>query len=201
MDSSALKVSYSVDYKNRMKLKKDALEYVDLLQEYLKDPKYKTELCKTYEEKKFCVYGNKCRFAHGKQELFQKAVNHPKYKIKKCISFYQHSFCSYGPNCHFKHNEKKINQTNRTYYTFLLNLLGLNVKEKVGNQGIKFFDEDDSFEFDSLKSHHSFNSSETEKTSFISSELIEEKLRQKLKRLPVFSKISQDQFNVKEQRQ
>lgn len=28
--------------------------------------KYKTELCKKYEEKGLCPYGLKCRFAHGK---------------------------------------------------------------------------------------------------------------------------------------
>lgn len=28
--------------------------------------KYKTELCRTFEEKGACPYGQKCRFAHGK---------------------------------------------------------------------------------------------------------------------------------------
>ena len=52
MDNN-LKVSFSVDGKKKPKLKKDALNYVDLLQEYLRDPKYKTELCKTYNEDEF----------------------------------------------------------------------------------------------------------------------------------------------------
>ena len=28
--------------------------------------KYKTELCRTFEEKGSCPYGHRCRFAHGK---------------------------------------------------------------------------------------------------------------------------------------
>ena len=31
--------------------------------------KYKTMLCKHYETPKGCVYGEKCQFAHGAQEL------------------------------------------------------------------------------------------------------------------------------------
>lgn len=31
--------------------------------------KYKTELCRTYEEKGYCPYGGKCRFAHGRDDL------------------------------------------------------------------------------------------------------------------------------------
>jgi hypothetical protein len=143
MDCSVLKLSFSVDNKNKMKLKKDAMEYVDLLQEYLKDPKYKTELCKTYAEKKFCVYGNKCRFAHGKEELFHKAVNHPKYKVKKCISFFQHSFCAYGSRCHFQHEERRLKSTFRSYYSYLLNLQALNYNEVLDNENITFFDEKD----------------------------------------------------------
>mgnify|MGYP002345882633 CR=1 FL=1 len=31
--------------------------------------KYKTELCRTFEEKGNCPYGHKCRVAHGKEDL------------------------------------------------------------------------------------------------------------------------------------
>jgi hypothetical protein len=30
---------------------------------------YKTELCKNFEESRYCRYGSKCNFAHGKDEL------------------------------------------------------------------------------------------------------------------------------------
>ena len=35
----------------------------------LDESKYKTELCKQYELNKTCRYGNKCKFAHGTDEL------------------------------------------------------------------------------------------------------------------------------------
>lgn len=38
-------------------------------QQALVDPKYKTELCKTYISTKNCRYGLRCRFAHGIQDL------------------------------------------------------------------------------------------------------------------------------------
>ena len=193
MDCSVLKVSFSVDNKYKLKMKKDALEYVDLLQEYLKDPKYKTELCKTYAEKKFCVYGNKCRFAHGKDELFQKAVNHPKYKIKKCISFFQHSFCSYGSRCHFQHEERRLKSTFRSYYSYLLNLQALNSDESMNNGNITFFDEKDTI-------HVNINNrpiSPNLNSSILSNakdELILEKLKKKnvIRRLPIFQQITDE---------
>ena len=59
----------------RRKLKKNALENVDFEEEKRKDPKYKTELCKSFMEENFCKYGNKCRYAHGENELVIKTKN------------------------------------------------------------------------------------------------------------------------------
>lgn len=104
----------------KIKLKKDALEYVDFLKEYQSDPKYKTEMCKSFSENGFCPYGNKCRFAHGRHELFDKLISCKKYKQKECLSFFKNKFCNYGSRCHFKHLENKLSQINRSYYTLLL---------------------------------------------------------------------------------
>jgi len=38
---------------------------------------YKTELCRSWEEKGTCRYGTKCQFAHGEEEL-RKVARHPK---------------------------------------------------------------------------------------------------------------------------
>ena len=38
---------------------------------------YKTELCRSWEEKGSCRYGTKCQFAHGEEEL-RKVARHPK---------------------------------------------------------------------------------------------------------------------------
>lgn len=38
---------------------------------------YKTELCRSWEEKGTCRYGTKCQFAHGEEEI-RKVARHPK---------------------------------------------------------------------------------------------------------------------------
>ncbi len=91
------------------KPKKNANQPVNIYQEKILDPKYKTELCKTFEETGFCPYVNKCRFAHGKNELFNKSLNVNNYKVKKCKSFYCETFCIYGSRCLFKHSDEKEN--------------------------------------------------------------------------------------------
>jgi hypothetical protein len=44
---------------------------------------YKTELCRSWEEKGTCRYGTKCQFAHGQDEL-RNVQRHPKYKTEIC---------------------------------------------------------------------------------------------------------------------
>ena len=95
-----------------------------LIRENLIDPKYKTELCKTFSETGICPYGDKCRFAHGKEELFNKIITCKMYKQKNCNSFYNNYYCNYGSRCHFKHDERKYWEINKTYYTKLLMILG-----------------------------------------------------------------------------
>ncbi|GFQ64586.1 mRNA decay activator protein ZFP36L1, partial [Trichonephila clavata] len=41
--------------------------------------RYKTELCRPFEENGSCKYGDKCQFAHGKKEL-RNMVRHPSTK-------------------------------------------------------------------------------------------------------------------------
>jgi hypothetical protein len=81
---------------------------------------YKTELCRTWVEKNYCPYKEKCRFAHGKKDLHEKSVNSKHYKQKECNSFYKKGFCPYGPRCHFKHEERKLEDISRPYYEYLL---------------------------------------------------------------------------------
>jgi hypothetical protein len=120
------------DSKNKLKLKKDALEQVDYLKEYQTDPKYKTELCKGFSENGFCPYGNKCRFAHGRNELFDKIVNCKKYKQKECLSFFKNKYCCYGSRCHFKHEERKLPEIERCYHSIVLAIYNdLNEQEVV----------------------------------------------------------------------
>ena len=68
--------------------------------------RYKTELCRPFEESGCCKYGDKCQFAHGIQEL-RDLSRHPKYKTEQCRTFHTIGFCPYGPRCHFIHNSEE----------------------------------------------------------------------------------------------
>ncbi|KAI0094553.1 hypothetical protein BDY19DRAFT_26810 [Irpex rosettiformis] len=65
---------------------------------------YKTELCRSWEEKGSCRYGAKCQFAHGEEELRQ-VQRHPKYKTEICRTFWVSGSCPYGKRCCFIHTE------------------------------------------------------------------------------------------------
>ena len=111
--------------KKKIKMKKNALDPVDFEEEKRKDPKYKTELCKSFLENGFCVYGNKCRFAHGKNELMTKSSG-TNYKKKPCKSFIETGFCPYGSRCNFKHDERSLEEIVLPYYfvnTFIKNTI------------------------------------------------------------------------------
>lgn len=69
---------------------------------------YKTELCRSWEEKGTCRYSNKCQFAHGEDEL-RKVPRHPKYKTEICRTFWVSGSCPYGKRCCFIHTELPSN--------------------------------------------------------------------------------------------
>lgn len=69
-----------------------------------KSERYKTELCRSFEETGFCKYKEKCQFAHGFQEL-RNVQRHPKYKTDLCRTYHSTGFCPYGSRCHFVHAE------------------------------------------------------------------------------------------------
>ncbi|XP_028651258.1 mRNA decay activator protein ZFP36 [Erpetoichthys calabaricus] len=66
--------------------------------------RYKTELCRSFQENGNCKYGNKCQFAHGTDEL-RMLSRHPKYKTQACRTFYSLGYCPYGSRCHFIHDK------------------------------------------------------------------------------------------------
>jgi len=123
LPTSTLSVNAKINNNNnkskKIKMKKNALDPVDFEEEKRKDPKYKTELCKSWIETHFCAYGNKCRFAHGKEELVIKNQN-SNYKKKSCKSFIKYGFCPYGSRCNFKHDSKKLKDIQLPY--FFINL-------------------------------------------------------------------------------
>ena len=90
MSRNLMPVYFNQKYKlnkKKLKMKKNAMDPVNFEEERKNDPKYKTELCKSFMETNFCVYGNKCRFAHGYNELVvKKQINH--YKQNLAIHFF-----------------------------------------------------------------------------------------------------------------
>lgn len=78
------------------------------------DPKYKTELCKTYSQTGSCKYGYKCRFAHGEQELIPRKRS-SFYKKRICKTFMEKGFCLYGQRCEFIHNDEVFKHLKRPY--------------------------------------------------------------------------------------
>lgn len=69
--------------------------------------RYKTELCRPFEEAGECKYGDKCQFAHGYHEL-RNLQRHPRYKTELCRTFHSAGYCPYGPRCHFVHNQEEV---------------------------------------------------------------------------------------------
>lgn len=69
--------------------------------------RYKTEMCRPFQENGTCKYGDKCQFAHGMPEL-RNISRHPKYKTDLCRTYHSVGFCPYGPRCHFIHNLEEL---------------------------------------------------------------------------------------------
>ena len=125
------------------KLKKNALDKVDFEEEKRRDPKYKTELCKSFMEDNFCQYGNKCRFAHGEEELVIKEKNN-NYKKKLCKSFYKEGFCTYGIRCNFQHDQRKLSDMKLSLY--YINLIIFPRPKLFHKKRLKIFEELSSIE-------------------------------------------------------
>lgn len=140
------------DVNKKIKMRKNAFNEVDKQSEKLKDPKYKSEMCKKYEEKGFCDYGNSCRFAHGKDDLLQneKDKEDIKYKVKNCMSFHTLGYCPYGIKCNFKHsnikslpnkNNKQNNQEETQSYSDLLDNYTTEAQKKINYTRLSSFNE------------------------------------------------------------
>ncbi len=76
--------------------------------------KYKTELCKYYEINGYCKYGDRCAYAHGKENLRSKVTNSTSYRTRKCSQFFENGYCPYGNRCQFAH-QVKSNIINNPY--------------------------------------------------------------------------------------
>ena len=98
-----------------VELKKNTIIKNIIEEENKFDPKYKTELCKKFQNTGKCPYGFKCRFAHGKEELITKSQG-LNYKKKPCKTFHEKGYCPYGSRCSFQHDERKFSELCFSYY-------------------------------------------------------------------------------------
>lgn len=95
-----------------------------LIKEHIKDPKYKTELCKNYVKYGKCSYKGKCRYAHGESELISKNLSNKNYKKTNCDKFYTSpGVCPYGFRCQYIHELRTLDNIeflqNNYYQTVL----------------------------------------------------------------------------------
>ena len=76
-------------------------------------------MCKNWCENNSCRYGDKCRFAHGQDELTEPArrIFVEKYKKKNCRLFHLTKTCMYGPRCIYNHEHRRIERLHKHYYT------------------------------------------------------------------------------------
>ena len=72
--------------------------------------RYKTEMCRPFQEHGTCKYGDKCQFAHGMNEV-RNVNRHPKYKTDLCRTYHSVGFCPYGPRCHFVHALEEVQKS------------------------------------------------------------------------------------------
>jgi len=95
--------SFEIDVCPKRKRFSNPEERRQFVEEYKR--KYKTEMCKNWELRGTCKFGDKCCFAHGRFELKAKVLTHVKYKTKPCKQYHQTGYCPYGQRCQYLHKE------------------------------------------------------------------------------------------------
>jgi len=95
--------SFEIDVCPKRKKFTNPEERRQFVEEYRR--KYKTEMCKNWELRGRCKFGDKCCFAHGRDELKVKVLTHTKYKTKPCKQYHQTGYCPYGQRCQYLHKE------------------------------------------------------------------------------------------------
>jgi len=74
------------------------------------ESRYKTELCRAFDEIGTCEYGDRCLYAHGLDELKHLPNRHPKFKTERCSAFNDLGYCVFGQRCAFVHEHESTEQ-------------------------------------------------------------------------------------------
>jgi hypothetical protein len=72
----------------------------------------KVELCKNYLSNRVCPYKQRCKFAHGLEELLQNNELSHNFRTKKCKVFYDKKYCKFGERCNFRHCDQEHSSNN-----------------------------------------------------------------------------------------
>ncbi|XP_033103076.1 thyroid adenoma-associated protein homolog [Anneissia japonica] len=79
--------------------------------------RFKTEICRPYEETGSCKYGDKCQFTHLprsiQQQPQQQPTNSSRYKTELCRPFEENGSCKYGDKCQFAHGFHELRNLQR----------------------------------------------------------------------------------------
>jgi len=77
---------------------------------------FKTEICRSWSEFGYCPYGQRCRFAHGINELRIRPSACNNFKTARCKKFIA-GYCQYGTRCRYVHDisETRMPFAGRSY--------------------------------------------------------------------------------------
>ncbi|XP_071962517.1 mRNA decay activator protein ZFP36L2-A-like isoform X2 [Antedon mediterranea] len=77
--------------------------------------RFKTEICRAYEETGACKYGEKCQFTHLPRTIQQQPqpTNSSRYKTELCRPFEENGACKYGDKCQFAHGFHELRNLQR----------------------------------------------------------------------------------------
>lgn len=113
-----------MEFKNKNSLNSISEHQEKIMKEHLKDPKYKTELCKNFTKFGKCSYKGKCRYAHGEDELVSKNLCNKNYKKARCDKFHNSpGYCPYGTRCQYIHTDRILSELSlfeNNFYQMLL---------------------------------------------------------------------------------
>lgn len=71
---------------------------------------HKTIPCRAWNDTGRCNYGNRCKFAHGDDDLRKvpeepvKVFNNPRYRTAPCLKYRLLGHCPYGDRCSYIHD-------------------------------------------------------------------------------------------------
>jgi len=70
---------------------------------------YKTRMCKIFEKQGWCKYGDRCNYAHSREEIVQrKNTRSADHKTRICKAYMRSGNCPYGDRCTFAHGREEL---------------------------------------------------------------------------------------------